>query len=77
MTICKDCGGDSVVADIARRMGHRPDIAFARVRKLEDMLFKKGAMFKSPCFCCGYAGPGYFQPDIHSCAKRHYDLYED
>ena len=47
-----------------------------RVRELENLLFSYGAMLKSPCFCCGYNGAGYFQPDIHSCAKRHNDLYE-
>ena len=36
--LCKECGGDPVIADIARRMGHRPDIAYARVRKVEAQL---------------------------------------
>lgn len=34
--VCPDCGGDPVIADIARRMGHRPDIAFAAVRRAEE-----------------------------------------
>lgn len=33
--VCPDCGGDPVIAEIARRMGHRPDIAFAAVRRIE------------------------------------------
>ena len=51
---CKECGGDPVIADIARRMGHRPDIAYARVRRLEDAL-KPFAQFacspKGECTC--------------------------
>lgn len=67
---CLECGGD-----LARRMGHRPDVAYARIRKLEDMLFEMGAMTKSPCFCCGYNGPGFYQPETHPCAERHHKLY--
>jgi len=32
---CPDCHGDKHLANIARRMGHRPDVAFARIRQLE------------------------------------------
>lgn len=42
------------------------------VRRLQDMLFARGAMAEAPCFCCGYNGAGYFQPDSHPCAKRHH-----
>lgn len=45
-----------------------------RITKLEDLLFSMGAMDKPPCFCCGYNGPGYFQPEHHKCAERHYRL---
>ncbi len=37
---CKYCGGDHAVAEIAVRMGHRPDIAFCRVRRLEALVEK-------------------------------------
>ena len=37
----------------------------------EDMLFNLGAMETPPCFCCGYSGAGYFNPDTHPCAARH------
>ncbi len=77
MSTCPDCGGDPVVAEIARMMGHRPDIAFLRIKKLEDMLFKLGAMKEAPCFCCGYDGEGYFQPDRHQCAERHHELCDE
>ena len=43
-------------------------------RRLEDMLFKMGAMEKRPCFICGYDGAGYYQPGTHKCAKRHHRL---
>jgi len=33
---CKYCGGDQRLADIAKMFGHRPDVAFVRVRELED-----------------------------------------
>lgn len=74
-SICPICGGDQVVGNIAKRMGYRPDVAFARVRRLEDELFKRGAMCNPPCFCCGYSGPGYYQPDKHPCAERHHLLF--
>ena len=46
----------------------------ARCKELEDKLFSLGAMNSSPCFCCGYNGKGYYQPDTHSCATRHHKL---
>lgn len=45
-----------------------------RITKLEDMLFERGAMNEPPCFCCGYNGPGYYQPATHPCAERHHRL---
>lgn len=27
---------------------------------------------KSPCYLCGYSGPGYFQPYQHQCAKQYH-----
>lgn len=45
-----------------------------RITKLEDMLFERGAMNEPPCFCCGYNGPGYYQPSTHPCAERHHRL---
>lgn len=45
-----------------------------RIKELEDMLFARGAMEEAPCFCCGYNGPGYYQPGTHPCAKRHHKL---
>lgn len=44
------------------------------IERLEDRLFAAGAMEQAPCFCCGYNGPGYYQPDSHPCAKRHHEL---
>jgi hypothetical protein len=44
------------------------------IKALEDALFSKGAMFDTPCFCCGYNGPHYFDPRIHGCALRHHAL---
>jgi hypothetical protein len=46
-----------------------------RKRKLEDRLFAEGAMTESPCFRCGYNGPGYYQPSRHPCAERHHRLF--
>ena len=43
------------------------------VQTYEEMLFALGAMADAPCFCCGYNGPGYFQPAKHQCAARHRD----
>jgi Mn-dependent DtxR family transcriptional regulator len=42
--ICKTCGGDDEVARIAERMNFRPDIAFARVKKLERLI-RNGVKF--------------------------------
>ena len=51
-----------------------PCSAADRIAKLEDMLFERGAMNEPPCFCCGYNGPGYYQPSTHPCAERHHRL---
>lgn len=40
--------------------------------RYRQMLFERGAMETAPCFCCGYNGPGYFQPDTHPCAVEHH-----
>ena len=48
-----------------------------RLKQLEDMLFKRGAMCDPRCFVCGYNGPGYYQPDTHPCAKRHHRLFKE
>ena len=45
-----------------------------KIKKLEDMLFKLGAMEEPPCFVCGYKGDGYFQPSKHKCAAKHHKL---
>lgn len=47
------------------------------VKRLEDRLFRLGAMNDPPCFCCGYNGPNYYQPDTHKCAERHHKLYKE
>ena len=70
ITICPTCKGDSVIADIAKRMGHRPDIAFAKIRRLEDRLIELGELDHTPCFICGYDGEDYFNPEIHKCMSR-------
>jgi hypothetical protein len=36
--ICKICGGDNDVANIANKMGFRPDVAFLRVCRLEEFI---------------------------------------
>jgi len=43
------------------------------IERLRDLLFARGAMKDAPCFCCGYNGPGYFQPKLHPCAARHHE----
>lgn len=43
----------------------------AEIKRLQDLLFARGAMAEAPCFCCGYNGPGYFQVEAHPCAERH------
>ena len=30
-----------------------------------------------PCFICGYAGPGYYQPEKHACARHYHAAKED
>lgn len=53
----------------------RRDSKDAEVKRLQDLLFAKGAMNSAPCFCCGYKGEGYFQTDKHPCAARHHALF--
>lgn len=48
--------------------------AALEIERLQDMLFERGAMRDAPCFCCGYSGPGYYQPSTHRCARRHHAL---
>jgi len=62
---------------IERTADERHAEAAARIAELEDLLFALGAMEQAPCFCCGYNGSGYFQPDKHPCAERHYRLKRD
>lgn len=42
--VCKFCGGDNVVAKIANKMGFRPDVAFLRIKKLEQFI-RNGVKF--------------------------------
>lgn len=44
------------------------------IKRLQDLLFAYGAMDNPPCFCCGYNGAGYYQPDVHPCAARYHKL---
>lgn len=48
--------------------------AYKHAQEMEDRLFALGAMEEAPCFCCGYNGPGYYQPEQHACAARHHKL---
>jgi len=73
LTICPVCEGDSITADIAKRMGHRPDIAFLKILKLENRLIELGELNNSPCFICGYKGENYFNPLFHNCMSRRKD----
>lgn len=54
----------------------RMDEFIKEAEHLENTLFVLGAMNNAPCFCCGYNGVGYYQPDIHKCAERHHALYK-
>lgn len=29
---------------------------------------------KAPCYVCGYNSEGYYQPDIHPCAKKYHAI---
>jgi len=48
----------------------------AEIKRLQDLLFSMGAMKDAPCFCCGYNGPGYYNPEVHQCAARHHAAAE-
>lgn len=52
----------------------REHVAAREIERLRKLLFRAGAMAVAPCFCCGYDGPGYFNPEIHPCAARHHEL---
>lgn len=51
--------------------------ARGRERRLEKLLFQRGAMLQAPCFICGYQKGGYFQPEQHPCATRHHRYYKE
>ena len=38
MSECKYCHGDQEVAEIAQKMGFRPDVAFMRIKELESAM---------------------------------------
>ena len=59
-TIYPTCEGDSIVADIA----------FAKIRRLEDRLIELGELDHAPCFICGYNGQEYFNSKTHNCMSR-------
>jgi hypothetical protein len=63
----RDEDTDKAGAEIAKLVALR-----AEKKRLEDHLFALGEMDKPPCFCCGYNGPKYYQPSVHSCAARHH-----
>ena len=63
-----------VQKDDYERLVAEHDALAKRVEELEDRLFAAGAMEQAPCFCCGYNGPRYYQPDTHPCAKRHHEM---
>ena len=42
---CFYCGGDQQIAEIAKRMGHRPDVAFAKVREVKRQSEKLYALY--------------------------------
>jgi Zn ribbon nucleic-acid-binding protein len=65
--ICLTCEGDPVLADIAKRMLHRPDIAFRKIRQYQGRLIELGQLDIQPCFICGYEGDDYHNQDIHKC----------
>lgn len=58
-----------VVEDVCALLTSRDD----RIADLEHKLFSLGAMEEAPCFCCGYNGPGYYDPEKHTCAARHHE----
>lgn len=62
--------GDGYASDYANTLAEAAEY----IKSLEDLLFAAGEMEQSPCFCCGYSGAGYYNPDTHSCAKRHHEL---
>jgi Zn finger protein HypA/HybF involved in hydrogenase expression len=70
LNTCPYCHEDKTIAKIAMRLGHRPDVAFLRIKKLENKLIELGELNNKPCFICGYDGDNYFNPDMHSCIKR-------
>ena len=52
--------------DITRHM----EIAnerLAEIEKLRSGMIRAGLHKEAPCRICGYNGPGFYQPDTHSC----------
>ena len=68
--LCEKCQDNFVRESIKNKNVALQD----RVNYLEDLLFKKGAMEQPPCFCCGYNGAKYYDPNTHPCAQRHHKL---
>lgn len=39
----------------------------AEIEKLRSGMIRAGLHKEAPCRICGYNGPGFYQPDTHSC----------
>ncbi len=57
------------------RLGQCAKQQAATIKELQDRLFTLGEMSEPPCFCCGYNGDGYYQPETHPCAARHHSIF--
>lgn len=40
---------------------------------MSDQAINPRLFERSPCYRCGYNGPGYYQPDMHACAKDYHE----
>ena len=71
---CPDCGGDKTIAEIARRMGHRPDIAFREVARLEAECAALRAAFES---ACDFIDSHVADPDITNEMWTNYAIFSE
>lgn len=59
------------------RAFNRPDVELevnGELDRLRAIIIESGIWRQAPCCLCGFDGPGYFQPNVHECARREYEI---
>lgn len=70
------CVGEHTTTTIAAEAAGEIERLRAEVRRLRLLHLSRidcKRFAQSPCYICGYNGAGYYQPDVHPCAKAFHE----